>query len=402
MAEYLAFQQFVPRERRGGKGCIWCGQQVIPNRAHIISKKLTLTSSQATILRYAVCQSCNSRCGQIEEWVLRNSPLGWLRFFCYLSSNKRSDTSLIPSYFYSNSLHEWLAYSLEGQRSTKTIEAQLILKKDGHLQWVSEQQHPPFDVIHNHVLKGTYEPDVRRSLPKGFSPRALVNNGRVIIVARSQNDLTSFVELLKTGRLQETTARMVLPKSSPHNRQHFKWSRANWLKLCSKISYETLCLFEGPDYCLRSEFEQVRQFVLSGVSSHSRELVFNEHGPLRFQDIPSTQGCIDLTIGQDCPQDISAMLPHAELGMHSIVIYEIDGWVCASISLSGLPPCCLVLGGPNLHLHDMYMLIYDDQEDKFDTICLAYDNRKPIIPLHLSGAMRESIVRTYKLRQVAI
>ena len=83
--------------------------------------------------------------------------------------------------------------------------------------------------------------------------------------------------------------------------------------------------------------------------------------------------------------------------MHEVILYEIDGWVCSSISISGFPACCIVLGGPDTHLKDLYMLVYDNQTDEFDTVCLAYNHYKPVIPLPIQGKMREALLRTYKL-----
>jgi len=45
------------------------------------------------------------------------------------------------------------------------------------------------------------------------------------------------------------------------------------------------------------------------------------------------------------------------------------------------------------------MLVYDDQMDEFDTVCLAYDPSQPVIPLPLRGHMIEALARTYKLQQ---
>jgi hypothetical protein len=398
MTEYIAFQQFTPKEHHSEKRCIWCGQEEPRNKAHIISRKLTLTSHQSVILKYSVCQSCNSKCGQIESWVLRNSPLGWIRFFHCLSSNKESDSGTIPSYFYAEDQHEWLVYKLEGWKVAKTIDTQLLLKKDGQLILITEQPESHLDTIVDPIRIGTYTVDVRPSLPDDFSPRALVSGEQVIVIARTQEEIVLFAEAVHNTDWREKYRNRIQPKSSPHNRQHFKWSRENWVKICAKISYETLCLFEGSEYCLKSDFERVRSYVLSGVSIHYREIVFNEHGPLGSKDIPNTMGCIDMTKGQDCPQNIIAILPNVGPGMHQVIIYEIDGWVCSSVSISGFPACCIVLGGPSAHLRDLYSLVYDNQTDDIDTVCLAYDRNRPVIPLPVQGNVKEALIRSYKLR----
>ena len=397
MTEYIAFQQFVPKEHQGDKRCIWCGKEKPRNRAHIISKKLTLASHNNIVLKYSVCQSCNSKCGQIENWILRNSPLGWTRFFHYWSSNKESNSDSIPSYFYAEDKHEWLVYRLEGRRRVKTIDNQLILKQDGQLILITEQPESLLDIVRDQIRIGNFIADLRLSLPDDFSPRALVNKGQVIVIARTQEEIDSIIKAICSNTYDEISKRRVQLKSVELERQHFKWSRENWIRLCAKISFETLCLFEGAEYCLQPDFSKVRSFVLAGVSSDYREIVFNERGPQSFKDIPNTEGCIDMTQGQNCPLDFFALLPHISPGMHSVILYEVEGWVCSSISISGFPACCIVLGGPNMHLKDLYIFVYDDQVDEFDTVRLAYDRNKPVIPLPIQGKMREALLHTYKL-----
>jgi len=401
MTEHIAFQQFTPKEHKNEKRCIWCGKETPHNKSHIVSRKLTLTSHQSAILKYSVCQSCNSRCGQIENWALRHSPLGWTRFLLYLNSNRESDSDSIPSYFYAEDQHEWLVYRLEGGRATKTIDSQLIFKKDGQVMFFTERPESQVDMILSYIRIGKFIPDPRPSLPEDFSPRAIVNRGQVIVIARTTEEIDLIVDSIRSDTWEEKSKNRLRPKSGGPIRQHFKWSRENWIQLCAKISYETLCLFEGSECCLKPDFERVRKFVLESVSSHCREIIFDEHGPRRSQDTPYTGGCIDMTRGQNCPQDFFALLPFVSPGMHGIILYEIDGWVCSSVSLSGFPPICLVLGGPGTHLKDLYMLVYDNQTDEFDTVCLAYDHSRPIIPLPVQGEMRKALVRTYKLRGVS-
>jgi hypothetical protein len=397
MVEYVGFQQFIPEEHQGDKRCIWCGKDKPRNRAHIISRKLTLAPHNNIVLRYSVCQSCNSKCGQVENWILRNSPLGWTRFFHYWSSNKESDSGSIPSYFYAEDKHEWVVYRLEGRKRVKTIDSQLILEQDGQLVLITQQPESLLNIIRDQIIIGSFIIDLRLSLPDDFSPRALVSKGQVTVVARTQEEIDSIISTICSKTYDEISKSRVQLKSAGPERQHFRWSRENWIRLCAKISFETLCLFEGLKYCLKPDFNKVRSFVLAGASSDYREIIFDEHGPQSFEDIPNTQGCIDMTQGQNCPRDFLALLPHTSPGMHNVILYEVEGWVCSSISISGFPPCCIVLGGPNVHLKDLYSLVYDDQTDEFDTVCLAYDPSKPVIPLPIQGKMREELLRTYKL-----
>lgn len=329
---------------------------------------------------------------------MRNTPLAWIRLFYYLGSNKAFDSGAIPSYFYAEDQHEWLIYRLEGKKSTKTIDSQLILTKEKQVTLIAE--HNPekqLETIRSSIRGGTYKTDIRPTLPEDFSPRALVDREQTIVIARTQREIDLLVDTVCNIHHQEQFRHSMRPRSSEHARQHFKWSKENWIKLCAKIAYETLCLFEGPGRCLQAKFERVRSFVLAGASEHCREIVFNEHGPTRQQDVPNILAGVDLTCGQECPSGFLALSPRVNPGMHSVILYEIDGWVCSSVSISGFPATSMVLGGPDAHLKDLYMLVYDDQMDEFDTVCLAYDPSLPVLPLPLQGHMRKALARTYRL-----
>jgi len=396
VTDYLAFQEFTPHEQHDGR-CIWCGYRAAKNKEHLISRKLTLTSHQSTVLRYNVCQGCNAKCGRIEDWVLRNSPLGWTRFFHYLSSNRGSDSGSIPSYFYSDYLSEWLVYRLDGRNQHRTIESQLIVKNDGCLTFITEERQSPASSVLRRALTSEWVVDVRPSLPEDFSPRVLFDGTRAVAIARTK-ELTDILQELVGNNDWRLASLKAVPIQSTKHRQHFKWSKDNWIKFCAKISHETLCLFEGSGCCLRPDFERVRSYVLGGVSSHYREVVFDEHGPIGAGDMPTVPECVDISVGQDCPMDFIAVSPHVSPGMHQVILYEMDGWICSSVSVSGFPACSIVLAGPNAHLKDLYSLTYDDKSDAFHTLRLAYDRRLPIVPLPVVGHAKDAILRTYGLK----
>jgi hypothetical protein len=247
----------------------------------------------------------------------------------------------------------------------------------------------------------SYRTDVKDTFPEDFSPRILVDGEMVILIARCKEELDRFVKILKLSTLQPKNAIKMQPKNSELLRQHFKWSKENWLKFCAKSAYEALCLFEGAERCLKPEFQQVRSYVLTGISQRYKEIVFNEHGPVGNKDVPLSLQ-VDLTVGQNSPDFIPAILPHISPGMHSIILYEVDGWICSSISICGFPASVIVLGGPNAHLDDLYELIYDPELDEFDFTCLAYDSSKPIIPIYFHGKVSEIIASTYHLKNIGL
>jgi len=401
MRNFIAFQEFVPHEQTNDERCIWCKLCTPRNKAHIISKKLIVSSHAVAVLKFTVCQKCNSKCGELEQWILRYSPLAWIRFLCYLDSNKNAECMTVPSYFYASNLKEWLVYNIETGRR-KVIPSQVLLLRDGKIKMFSQKpqntHESESEAIVTSLRNGRFRTYITRKLPADFCPRALFEKGTVVVIARTEKDCKLFLKELLTQKFDVTSGNLFRLGGSAQDRQHFRWSRVNWLKFCAKISYETLCLFEGPSRCLEPEFEMVRSYVLEGLSKKYRELIFTEHGPFNASDTPTFVNA-DLTVGQKCPS-LSAILGHAEAGAHCVIIYEIDGWICSSVAIAGFPPCFLVMGGPNAHLDDIYQMIYDEQDDHFNFLKLAYDQTQPVVPLQVKGDIEETIARTYKLKTV--
>jgi hypothetical protein len=240
---------------------------------------------------------------------------------------------------------------------------------------------------------------VEGSLPPDFSPRAIIKGDNVIVIAKDANGLLEAKRCIGGAEYEPSTASHLRFTDDGRNFQHFKWSKSNWVKFCAKVAFEFLCLFEGAEFCLRSEFDQVRSYATSSISKEGRKLTFNEHGPVTNNDMPMPV-YVDLSKGQDCPQNINALLSHSELGTHTIDIYEINGWIYASISIAGFPPSLLVLGGPDIHLRDFYSAVYDDEEDEFHYLKLAYDKTMPVIPMHVRGGQMGEVAKTYNLKAI--
>jgi hypothetical protein len=85
--------------------------------------------------------------------------------------------------------------------------------------------------------------------------------------------------------------------------------------------------------------------------------------------------------------------------MHAVALYEIGGWICSSISIAGFPPSFLVLAGPDAHLDDFYIAIYDDEEDEFHYLKLPNDCQSPLValPLEERGDFTQ-VFETYHLK----
>jgi len=402
MRNFIAFQEFTPHEQKNDKRCIWCKRSTPINKEHIISKKLISSSCTAAVLKFTVCQECNSKCGKLEQWILRYSPLALIRFLCYHDISKNSECISFPSYFYANKLGEWLVYNIEGKRK-KTIPSQILLLRDGSIKMFTQKlkktHESDVEAVKKALRTNRFKTDINHKLPDDFCPRVLHEENTIVVIARTEKECSLLLKRINTHKFDSTSGYLFHFGSSSQERQHFRWSRVNWLKFCAKISYETLCLFEGPRRCLEPEFEMVRKYVLDRISKEYHELIFTDHGPLNETDTPTIIHA-DLTVEQKCPRTILAILGHIEAGMHHVMIYEIDGWICSSIAIAGFPPCVLVMGGPNAHLSDFYQMTYDDEDNNFYFLRLAYDQTRPVIPMQFAGNVKDTIVRTYKLKMV--
>lgn len=403
MRQFLALQEFTPVEQSGDGRCIWCGKTAAKNRSHIISRKLTGSAKNTPTLTRSVCVSCNTICGKTEDWILHHTPIGWARYFLYPSANSRSNPPHTPAYWFVPALDEWLVHTLNPATRQYVILPQLLLSASGQLRLFTSS--PPNEapalskVLFGTLRCGQFNRYVFKSLVEDFRPRAISSEGKTIIVARTEAEASALVCAI-TDQAPEIAEATKLPLSDcGARRQHFRWSKGNWVKFCAKVAFETLALFEGQAICTRPCFNKLRDYVLCGPTSQSRELLFDEHGPISEGDVPKPV-CIDLTVGQNCPVDVQALISITDSGMHSVTLCEIEGWICCSLSFLGLPPSVLILGGPEEHLGDLYELVFDEQESEFHYSRLAFDPSKPVFPKEVGGNAFASLVKTYRLEAV--
>jgi hypothetical protein len=399
---FVAFQEFLPNEQKETGRCIWCGEIAPVNRAHIISKKLTKQAKNAPTLRFRICQACNSLCGNLEQWILRKTPLSLVRIMLYAGTNagRHSD---FPSYFYSEALGDWVVFQLDPASHSYRIGTQLILSNEKQATLLTEEpeeRHKAvLEIIQNSARRESALKNVRPSLPSDFTPRLLLlDSQEVIAIAGTEVGAQQALQsALLLEQMPEARARQCL-NDSEREHHHFQWSRKNWARFCAKTALETLCLFEGGEVCLRQEFDHVRDFVRNGILSKGKEIVFEQTGPQDNSAI-SVPVYVDLTAGQTAPEYSACILPHTDPGCHIVLLYEIQGWVLASIVFGGFPPSVLVLAGPDAHLRDVYQMIYDYEESEFHFLRLAYNEREPVIPFPIPGDRFAALANTYRLRK---
>lgn len=400
MRDFVALQEFVPQEKEHDGRCIWCAARGPKNRAHIISRRLTNAATNGVVLRFSVCRDCNSKCGKIEEWVLRRTPLSWVRLMVNLAANADSDTRAVPSYFYTDTLRQWVVFDLDAKHTRYAVPTQLLLGANVEPCLISESPPIKHDkemrAIQDAVGCSSFRTDVRPTLPADFAPRFLLQGDSVTLVVRSPDQAGTAKEEVRGIMDVPNSRRRVQLKHKGEERWHFQWSRPNWARFCAKTAYEALCLFEGADRCLDPAYETVRTFVLGGVSGAGKEMVFDQHGLLPNSSVPLPVQ-IDLTRGQYAPRCAQLVQLRPEPCMHSVLLYELSGWVVASVSFSGFEPSTLILAGPDAHLDDMYILVYDDREQEYSCSKLAYDRTRPVIPLSVPSAVLRALASTYRL-----
>lgn len=400
---YLAVQEYSPSENVNHKKCIWCKSDVVKNRAHILSRKLTNTTHPSTVLTLSVCEKCNNRLGQTEEWILRNTHIGWMRFFLYFSPNVKSSSVSLPSYFFSPNCNEWLIYYIKNGR--QIIPTQLLASKDGvdFAAFINENELDPYAALRSLLEKiqiGNYSIYTNPRLHDSFSDRFLVGKDNIYLIVKEESSISAIVSIIKSTGFQRIQLDdfTKLQAGISHKRiNHFRWSKENWSKFCAKICLECLSLFEGPEFCLDQTFDMVRRWVMQGPSKKSHEIIFDENGPITDKDMP-TPIFLDLSRLQNAPRHRKLVLGHCDIGMHIVLVFEVSGWIYASSSISGLPPSLFILGGPDIHLKDFYSLVYYEEEDKFSFYRLAYDISKPTVPIFLSDELTADILETYKLK----
>ncbi|MDD5706859.1 MAG: hypothetical protein PHR35_13125 [Kiritimatiellae bacterium] len=300
-------------------------------------------------------------------------------------------------------MNEWVVFHLDGASHSYAVATQLLLSPESNHTLLTEEAPESYPLLSSRIVAAlrnkAFRTEIRESLPAGFSPRFLLEGEHILLVARTTSEAEASIEHASGVDWATPTATHICLKNTGREQHHFRWSRVNWARFCAKTAFEALCLFEGGEKCLRPGFALVRDFVTGGEIQSGREVVFDEKGPRSARDVP-TPVFLDLTVRQAAPQPIAAVLPHAEAGMHVVNLYEVRGWVLASVVVAGFPPSVLVLGGPDEHLGDFYQMIYDYQKCTFEFARLAYDRSKPIVPMAIPGDSFSDIAETYRLKSV--
>lgn len=312
--------------------------------------------------------------------------------------------SLFPSYFFSDTIQEWVIFHVDAASRSYVIPTQLVLKRTQELTLITQESEAKHKKITDDILVTihtmTLGRDIRPSLPIDFATRILVlKNDAAVIVARTEEEAERVAKAALELKVRTQTKNHLQLSNTGREQYHFQWSNRNWARFCAKTALEALCLFEGGNKCLGPEFALVRDFVIEGSLASGRELIFTRQGPKNAADVPP-EVHVDLTADHAAPEIVSCVVPRCEAGSHAVVLHEIRGWILASVVFAGLPATTLVLAGPSAHLNDFYQMFYDKQEEEYHFLRLAYDEAEPVIPVAVPGNRFDEIAETYKLKAI--
>lgn len=362
-------KEIYPSELKLNKECIWCKKNNKKNRAHIISKKLTLNVHNAPVLKFGVCESCNSICGKLEEWILSRTPLNWIKLMLYVGGSSKAK-SKSPAYYFSSVINEWIVFSIYADKERRNYHhtaIQFIIPNNDKNAYLASSNlminvSETIDFFKQSIRNKTYRIDNNKSLPKTFSPRLILDNNNVILIIKDKSEIGIVESFIKdiTNDVQMNNGKL-LKLNPTDSRIHYKWSTINWTKFCAKSAFEALYLFKGSDLCLKDSFNNLREFVLSPLEKAKIDVVFNNKGPTDYRFLNPIH--VDLTNAS--PSTIPALIPDTKNGQHEVVLYEVNGWLVATVVFTGFPPVVLVLASDIEKLDLVYKMYYDYKEEKY-------------------------------------
>ena len=362
-------KEIYPSELKLNKECIWCKKNNKKNRAHIISKKLTLNVHNAPVLKFGVCESCNSICGKLEEWILSRTPLNWIKLMLYVGGGSEA-TSKSPAYYFSSVINEWIVFSIYVDKETRNyhhVATQFIIPNNDKNAFLTSfdlmtNVSETIDLFKQSIKNKTYKVDNNKSLPKTFSPRLILDNNNVILIIKDKNEIDIVESFIKDIKNDSQMKNGKILKLNPRDsRIHYKWSTINWTKFCAKSAFEALYLFKGSDLCLKATFNNLREFVLSPLEKAKIDVVFNNKRPTDYRFLTPIH--VDLT--NNSPSTIPALIPDTKNGQHEVILYEVNGWLVATVLFTGFPPVVLVLASDIEKLDLVYKMYYDYKEEKY-------------------------------------
>jgi|GEM_PF-4639163 len=347
----LPAKTFVPIEKNSFGICIWCEQKRLFNKAHIIPKSLLTKNHPHNYLNNSVCHVCNSFFGKFEQWLSKNSLLRIYKDDKWRKSGKKSTIDSLPILLYEPELHEWLVIH---SRTGALPLSQLILTNRGTLALFHSSMGHELDIIIQAVKNKIFLSDVKQDFPDNFSPRAIFNNDRVILLGNSENDIQRFLKQVDTNAIYNEnkddlngyTVSFLGENQVGAEKQlqlFSKWSREIWTIYATKIGYEFLALVYGADFVLDDNFQRLRHWVLDHkLSEISDSVEFALRNPAFSFPFQNDEYELEVESNSVTTKPNKILDPGQDI---LVLINNFEKTVDLEVRIGWLPPVKIILNG---------------------------------------------------------
>ncbi|HYG40886.1 MAG TPA: hypothetical protein VD908_19815 [Cytophagales bacterium] len=222
------------------------------------------------------------------------------------------------------------------------------------------------NVIKERVIIKDFTKYVDNNFPMDFNPRAFLYKGKVILVGRSDEDILNLVNRIEKPKQITPTGEPIRATFGTNIEKYhilYKWSIKKYLKWTSKISFEFLSLIAGDEYCLKSDFDLLRDYILYAKDNdfiHS--ILFEDSKGFRVKRL-TFDGWIGMGIKKPSSELKIPAFSTQKQNAHKVSLYTFNGYLVSTVQLFNIEPAQLILAGPGLELPDHYYIEYDIDND---------------------------------------
>lgn len=362
----------TPVEEKTNSGCIWCGQNLPTNKAHIFPKRIVKNiNNKDNILEYSVCSNCNSLWSKkIEDWIFKYTPLA--RWSEIVIRKKGGFEKYNILYVYVEDIANWSL--VRTNNNSYWLPAQLFVV-DGELQVYGQDDSKNInvmtflDLVNSSIKLGNYFVHIFEQFPKGFLPRAFFINDKLIITGRNAKTTNNFIKyLLHHNNIEDLKEQGTLillepPAANKVPEIIFKWSIKRYILFCVKIVLEGLCKLKGKKFVLKKCFDEVRNSFLQIQTFDNLNIKFIPNRGLQvFRLVP--KGWI--SVGNEDMEGVKKILvknfhfPNT----HGIIIYKVESLLVAVVQIFNIDPVFLIIANYYEDFNETLYINYDYANDK--------------------------------------
>jgi hypothetical protein len=200
---------------------------------------------------------------------------------------------------------------------------------------------------------------ITNQLPHDFSPRFFLYKENCILVALSETDADRLIERVVhqgSDKNSEETITSTQFKSLDKLTINYLWSGKRYMKWCSKLAFEFLCLFKGASFCLREEFDAFRTQILQRDKYDEHIIPYEDKKGLRVGRLTAPGWVSYVNVKKSIKG--FPLIGTSRPNRHKIVIYESDEYILASVQLFKIEPCQLIMG-KSISMSEIYYIEYD-------------------------------------------